>query len=87
MTRLGYFSEALAIDFHSIVAQIFGNVLDYIEIVTLGVLTAVATYWATFGNIWATFFQHLVALTTTKNKNLFTIICKLEVKLCVTFDF
>ena len=56
VTRLGDFWKLVATKSLTKVAQIIGNFLGYFEKTHSYVKTAVATFWATFGIIWATFF-------------------------------
>ena len=57
VTRLGEFWKFWVI-FLTKVAQIIGNVLGYFVKPHSYVKTVVATFWATFGNIWATFYSN-----------------------------
>ena len=59
VTRLGDFWKYSATKFLAKVAQIIGNILGYFEYPHSYVKTAVATFWATLGNIWATFYFNI----------------------------
>ena len=57
VTSLGYFWKVLVTIFLTKVAQIFGDFWAILKNITFKVKTNVATFWATFGKIWATFYK------------------------------
>ena len=56
------FLKFLVANYLQKVAQMYGDFLSFSEKHPFQGITVVATFWAAFGNIWATFFQHLVTL-------------------------
>ena len=56
VTRLGGFWNFLATNFITKVAQMFGDFLGSCEIHCFLRQTGDATFWATFGKSWATFY-------------------------------
>ena len=78
VTRLGNFWKFLATDFLRKVSQLFNNFRGYFENIILKVKTAVSTFWATFVEIWVTFYSNIwshwftVRLTANSNQKLFS---------------
>ena len=62
--QIGRSLEVLGNKFSTNVAQIFETFWPILKIIFFN-QHVVATFWATFSEIWATYFQHLV--TVTKN--------------------
>ena len=55
VTRLGDIWKCLVTNILSKVAQMFDNILGYLESVTFYIQTALAIFWATFGGNLAIF--------------------------------
>ena len=59
VTRLGYFLKFLVTKFQAKVAKIIGYFLEFFEKSHSYVKTAFATFKASFGYIWATFYSNI----------------------------
>ena len=59
VTRLGYFQNFLATNFRAKVDKIFGDFLGHFEKLQFQIIPTVATFWATFRNIAATFYSNI----------------------------
>ena len=71
VTRLGDFSKLLSTNFYIKDAQMFSSHFGYFEIHRFWSNYCIGYFFATFGNIWATFYpQHLVTLILTKATSL-----------------
>ena len=57
--QIGRFLKVLGNKISSKSSQIIGNFLGYFEYPHSYVKTAVATFWATLGNIWTTFYFNI----------------------------
>ena len=66
MTRLGFFENKVGTNNTYKIAQIFGDFFGYFEKWYFVRKMSVTTFWATFGDYWAIFIQHLVTLGTNE---------------------